>query len=179
MFTILDWMWTVFSHNSYAFWLKIDPLFVYFQVGFIDYIVQPLWETWSDLVQPDAAKILSELENNRDWWAKQCPPGTFQQQSDGGSSKSDEFKESEEHTHSGGESQEIQSADDIILDIGGSSGPGSTDESAVAGTSSKGGKAGNSNLSAADRIQFQMTLHEEEEEETIDEGEKDQNTGMW
>lgn len=52
------------------------PLFL-FQVGFIDYIVQPLWETWSELVAPDAKKILEGLEENRDWWAKQCPPGTF------------------------------------------------------------------------------------------------------
>ena len=158
------------------------------QVGFIDYIVQPLWETWSDLVQPDAAKILSELENNRDWWAKQCPPGTFQQQSDGSSKSDNEFKESEEHLHSGGESQEIQTADDIILDgsseevaaaVAVATAPTSSNSSSsLSSKTNNNNKAGNSNLSAADRIQFQMTLHEEEEEETIEEGEKDQNTGM-
>lgn len=122
-------------------------------------------------MQPDAAKILSELENNRDWWAKQCPPGTFQQQSDGSSKSDNDFKESEENLlHSGGESQEIQSVDDIILDA-------STDETPGGGTGSK-SKAGASNVSAADRIQFQMTLHEEEEEENLEDGEKDQNTGM-
>lgn len=35
--------------------------------GFIDYIVHPLWETWADLVHPDAQEILDTLEDNRDW----------------------------------------------------------------------------------------------------------------
>ncbi|XP_075403024.1 3',5'-cyclic-AMP phosphodiesterase 4A isoform X2 [Tenrec ecaudatus] len=38
------------------------------QVGFIDYIVHPLWETWADLVHPDAQGILDTLEDNRDWY---------------------------------------------------------------------------------------------------------------
>ncbi|CAM9661517.1 unnamed protein product [Lampetra fluviatilis] len=38
------------------------------QVGFIDYIVHPLWETWGDLVHPDAQDILDTLEDNRDWY---------------------------------------------------------------------------------------------------------------
>ncbi|XP_038179187.1 cAMP-specific 3',5'-cyclic phosphodiesterase 4A isoform X2 [Arvicola amphibius] len=38
------------------------------QVGFIDYIVHPLWETWADLVHPDAQDILDTLEDNRDWY---------------------------------------------------------------------------------------------------------------
>lgn len=38
------------------------------QVGFIDYIVHPLWETWADLVHPDAQEILDTLEENRDWY---------------------------------------------------------------------------------------------------------------
>lgn len=43
-------------------------LFLLFQVGFIDYIVHPLWETWADLVHPDAQEILDTLEDNRDWY---------------------------------------------------------------------------------------------------------------
>ena len=35
------------------------------QVGFISYIVHPLWETWAELVYPDAQEILVTLENNR------------------------------------------------------------------------------------------------------------------
>jgi cAMP-specific phosphodiesterase 4 len=44
-----------------------------FQVGFIDYIVHPLWETWADLVYPDAAEILDTLEDNRDWFHSMIP----------------------------------------------------------------------------------------------------------
>ncbi|XP_076462948.1 3',5'-cyclic-AMP phosphodiesterase 4C-like isoform X1 [Babylonia areolata] len=43
------------------------------QVGFIDYIVHPLWETWADLVYPDAAEILDMLEDNRDWFHSMIP----------------------------------------------------------------------------------------------------------
>lgn len=45
-----------------------------FQVGFIDYIVHPLWETWADLVHPDAQDILDTLEENRDWYQSMIPP---------------------------------------------------------------------------------------------------------
>lgn len=44
------------------------------QVGFIDYIVHPLWETWADLVHPDAQDILDMLEQNRDWYQSMIPP---------------------------------------------------------------------------------------------------------
>uniref|UniRef100_A0A8C0GCC0 Phosphodiesterase n=1 Tax=Chelonoidis abingdonii TaxID=106734 RepID=A0A8C0GCC0_CHEAB len=44
-----------------------------FQVGFIDYIVHPLWETWADLVHPDAQEILDTLEDNRDWYHTMIP----------------------------------------------------------------------------------------------------------
>ncbi|XP_055885166.1 cAMP-specific 3',5'-cyclic phosphodiesterase 4C-like isoform X5 [Biomphalaria glabrata] len=43
------------------------------QVGFIDYIVHPLWETWADLVYPDAQEILDTLEDNRDWYHASIP----------------------------------------------------------------------------------------------------------
>merc|ERR1711963_1065643 len=43
------------------------------QVGFIDYIVHPLWETWADLVYPDAQEILDTLEENREWYQSQIP----------------------------------------------------------------------------------------------------------
>ncbi|XP_055712683.1 cAMP-specific 3',5'-cyclic phosphodiesterase isoform X2 [Phlebotomus papatasi] len=44
------------------------------QVGFIDYIVHPLWETWGDLVHPDAQEILDTLEENRDYYQSMIPP---------------------------------------------------------------------------------------------------------
>ncbi|XP_053294722.1 cAMP-specific 3',5'-cyclic phosphodiesterase 4B isoform X1 [Pleuronectes platessa] len=43
------------------------------QVGFIDYIVHPLWETWADLVHPDAQDILDVLEDNRNWYQSMIP----------------------------------------------------------------------------------------------------------
>jgi len=38
------------------------------QIGFIDFIVQPLWETWSELVYPDCQYVLDALEHNRQWY---------------------------------------------------------------------------------------------------------------
>ncbi|XP_074643588.1 3',5'-cyclic-AMP phosphodiesterase 4C-like isoform X4 [Tubulanus polymorphus] len=43
------------------------------QVGFIDYVIHPLWETWADLVHPDAQEILDTLEDNRDWYQSMIP----------------------------------------------------------------------------------------------------------
>uniref|UniRef100_A0A3P8WEJ3 Phosphodiesterase n=1 Tax=Cynoglossus semilaevis TaxID=244447 RepID=A0A3P8WEJ3_CYNSE len=43
------------------------------QVGFIDFIVHPLWETWADLVHPDAQDILDTLEDNREWYQSMIP----------------------------------------------------------------------------------------------------------
>lgn len=43
------------------------------QVGFMDYIVHPLWETWADLVHPDCQDILDTLEDNRDWFQSMIP----------------------------------------------------------------------------------------------------------
>jgi hypothetical protein len=42
-------------------------------VGFIDYIVHPLWETWADLVHPDCQDIIETLEYNRDWYNSSIP----------------------------------------------------------------------------------------------------------
>ena len=44
------------------------------QVGFIDFIVHPLWETWADLVYPDATAILETLEQNRNWYQNCLSP---------------------------------------------------------------------------------------------------------
>lgn len=42
-------------------------------MGFIDYIVHPLFETWADLVYPDAQNILDQLEENREWYQSRIP----------------------------------------------------------------------------------------------------------
>uniref|UniRef100_A0A8C6TXK5 Phosphodiesterase n=1 Tax=Neogobius melanostomus TaxID=47308 RepID=A0A8C6TXK5_9GOBI len=59
------------------------------QVGFIDYIVHPLWETWADLVHPDAQDILDTLEDNRNWYQSMIPqspsPPFYTSDGEGGS----------------------------------------------------------------------------------------------
>ncbi|XP_021332833.1 3',5'-cyclic-AMP phosphodiesterase 4B isoform X4 [Danio rerio] len=68
------------------------------QVGFIDYIVHPLWETWADLVHPDAQDILDTLEDNRNWYQSMIPqspsPPFYQpdKEGNGGSSGPDKFQ---------------------------------------------------------------------------------------
>ncbi|XP_062869557.1 3',5'-cyclic-AMP phosphodiesterase 4C isoform X1 [Trichomycterus rosablanca] len=68
------------------------------QVGFIDYIVHPLWETWADLVHPDAQEILDTLEDNREWYQSMIPhspsPTLEDQDSHGtaGASSTDKFQ---------------------------------------------------------------------------------------
>ncbi|XP_020787969.1 cAMP-specific 3',5'-cyclic phosphodiesterase 4D [Boleophthalmus pectinirostris] len=59
------------------------------QVGFIDYIVHPLWETWADLVHPDAQDILDTLEDNREWYQSTIPqsPSPALDQTDDGSGR--------------------------------------------------------------------------------------------
>lgn len=66
--------------GSLLMWLPRDPQHcmltcshVFHQVGFIDYIVHPLWETWADLVHPDAQEILDTLEDNREWYQSMIP----------------------------------------------------------------------------------------------------------
>ena len=54
-------------------WCVSHTLLLLIQVGFIDYIVHPLWETWGDLVHPDAQDILDTLEDNRDWYQSNIP----------------------------------------------------------------------------------------------------------
>ena len=43
------------------------------QVGFIDYVVHPLWEAWADLVHPDAQELLDALEDNREYYHSMMP----------------------------------------------------------------------------------------------------------
>ncbi|KAG1971275.1 cAMP-specific 3',5'-cyclic phosphodiesterase 4D [Pimephales promelas] len=65
------------------------------QVGFIDYIVHPLWETWADLVHPDAQDILDTLEDNREWYQStipQSPSPAPDQPEDSSRSGADKFQ---------------------------------------------------------------------------------------
>lgn len=65
------------------------------KVGFIDYIVHPLWETWADLVYPDCQEILDTLQYNRSWFQStlsESPPGAEDAESE------NEQKDSEDET---------------------------------------------------------------------------------
>jgi len=44
------------------------------QVGFIDFVVLPLWESWAELVYPHAQFALDHLEFNRRWFHERIPP---------------------------------------------------------------------------------------------------------
>jgi len=46
------------------------------QVGFIDYVVHPLWEVWAELVFPDAQDMLALLEKNRSYYEVRIPIAT-------------------------------------------------------------------------------------------------------
>ena len=149
------------------------------QVGFIDYIVHPLWETWADLVYPDAGEILENLENNREWW--------FSQIVESPTSSTKKVLKEEEEPNSGS----VSSEDDLITTTSPAPGnahtnncPSSTQSQNSAKSGGDGGAVNTSDVEAsgsgegggvlADRIQFQMTLHEEDEDAL----EKDQDTGM-
>jgi len=46
----------------------------------MDYIIHPLWETWSELVYPDCSDILAHFETNRDWYSSRTQQQQQQQQ---------------------------------------------------------------------------------------------------
>lgn len=46
----------------------------------MDYIIHPLWETWSELVYPDCRDILTNFETNRDWYSSRAQQQQQQQQ---------------------------------------------------------------------------------------------------
>ncbi|KAM7538810.1 hypothetical protein Aperf_G00000049059 [Anoplocephala perfoliata] len=48
------------------------------QIGFIDFIVHPLWDTWCDLVHPAGEHILEALDANRDILLNQSPFKEFE-----------------------------------------------------------------------------------------------------
>ncbi|XP_012942193.1 cAMP-specific 3',5'-cyclic phosphodiesterase 4D [Aplysia californica] len=78
------------------------------QVGFIDYIVHPLWETWADLVYPDAQEILDTLEENREWYHSTIP---ISPSSSFCSNKADEEDKFQFNVEEDGETQSQSSAE--------------------------------------------------------------------
>merc|ERR1712029_1315036 len=103
------------------------------QVGFIDYIVHPLWETWADLVHPGAQDILDTLEDNRDWYQSQIPLSP--------TSSSNDLKDVDELTPTGGKQ---------LIKKHKSSASSSAKSDGIS-------SSGNPGKVCADRIQFQLT----------------------
>ena len=63
------------------------------QVGFIDFVVRPVWETWADLVNPGAQDILETLECNKQYY--QAKIGALRSRTTSKTNK-DSLKEEEE-----------------------------------------------------------------------------------
>ncbi|KAJ8287136.1 hypothetical protein GJAV_G00048060, partial [Gymnothorax javanicus] len=90
------------------------------QVGFIDYIVHPLWETWADLVHPDAQEMLDSLEENRDWYQStipQSPSPAPDDPAEGGSQAEEEDDEEEEEDNSCSDSKTLCTQDSESTEI--------------------------------------------------------------
>lgn len=133
------------------------------QVGFIDYIVHPLWETWADLVHPDAQDILDALEDNRDWYQSAIPISP--------STSSNELHE--EGDAEGGTILVVPHGDEESSSASAGAGEGHMSS----GTSRHLGAP------PSDRIQFQITLEEpdddEEEEEEVEVDETGSNPDQF
>jgi len=54
------------------------------QLGFIDYIAHPLWETWGELVHPDCVDVLDNLQSNREYFNSRVQQQQGQQDQDSG-----------------------------------------------------------------------------------------------
>ncbi|KAG7258270.1 hypothetical protein CRUP_011839 [Coryphaenoides rupestris] len=88
------------------------------QVGFIDYIVHPLWETWADLVHPDAQDILDTLEDNRNWYQSMIPqsPSPPFYSSDGEEAPPGDEDEEEEEEVKREQQERRQSETDFVFE---------------------------------------------------------------
>ena len=100
------------------------------QVGFIDYIVHPLWETWADLVYPDAQEILDTLEENREFYHSCIPLSPSSSFCNNKADEDDKFQFSvdegnEEAGEAESETQSYSSADSVIRVTAPTSGGGS------------------------------------------------------
>ena len=112
-----------------------------------------MWETWADLVHPDAQDILDALEDNRDWYQSQMPVSP--------SSSSNDLREEDE-----GRCGSLEDSPE-------------EDGKCVRTSEEEGGEDEN----RTGLVQLQVTLQEEEEEEDQDEDDderhnRDENTGM-
>ena len=123
--------------------------------------MHPLWETWADLVHPDAQEIIDALEDNRDWWLKQIPDSPSSSVHDGAKNKAKQTKPfwllliKALFSSPQIKEESVEADDDEDEDC-------RRPQSDPPASASDGSKS-ESGLST-ERIQFQMTLHEEDEE---------------
>ncbi|KAL9824217.1 LOW QUALITY PROTEIN: 3',5'-cyclic-AMP phosphodiesterase 4C-like [Geothlypis trichas] len=110
------------------------------QVGFIDFIAHPLWETWADLVHPDAQELLDTLEDNREWYQSMIPRSPSPPAPAASPAATDKFQfeltleEEEEEEEEGESDTELEGAESPLdEDNSGSKTPG-TDDSESADT---------------------------------------------
>ena len=148
------------------------------KVGFIDYIVHPLWETWADLVHPDAQDILDALEDNRDWYQSQIPVSPSSSSNDlkvsGGSSLCPWPHDLHGQEEDEGKSGASGSTDSVDLDEEGAEEEGAMETGLIKSETVMLNvkDAGNNQ---EENIQFQITLQEDEDTEE----DRDLNTGVW
>ncbi|XP_043069137.1 3',5'-cyclic-AMP phosphodiesterase, isoforms N/G isoform X9 [Drosophila bipectinata] len=114
------------------------------QVGFIDYIVHPLWETWADLVHPDAQDILDTLEENRDYYQSMIPPspppsGVDENPQEDRIRFQVTLEESDQENLA-----ELEEGDESVADAASSTTTGTTATSALGGGAAGGNKTGGS-----------------------------------
>ena len=123
-----------------------------------------MWETWADLVHPDAQDILDALEDNRDWYQSQIPVSP--------SSSSNELKE-EDEVKSGSGSTDSQDVDEDNIDDATLTMEGSLIKSETVMLNVR--PTDTDSQDATEKIQFQITLQEDDDHEE----DKDVNTNVW
>ena len=119
--------------------------------------MHPLWETWADLVHPDAQDILDALEDNRDWYHSQIPVSPASSSND--IREEDECRAGSLEDYQEEEEEDVQEDEEV-----------EQDEEEVEGVEESSPGLGE-DLSGGG-VQLQVTLQEEEE------ADRDINTGV-
>ncbi|XP_059395744.1 cAMP-specific 3',5'-cyclic phosphodiesterase 4D-like isoform X3 [Carassius carassius] len=153
------------------------------QVGFIDYIVHPLWETWADLVHPDAQDILDTLEDNREWYQSTIPqsPSPAPDQSEEGSRSAgaDKFQfeltleedgESDTEKDSGSQAEEEEEEDEEEEDDNSCS-----DSKTLITQDSESTEIPEAEEGISEEVSTEPSMVEEEEDEDDEEDEEEQS----
>ncbi len=128
-------------------------------------------------MHPDAQEIIDALEDNRDWWLKQIPDSPNSSENKNKIKEEDSVEAEEENATDSREKSpsgetKPSSAEGQRSSSASSSSTSSSSTATVAAAAATASSASSSSAAGPpERIQFQMTLHEEDEE-NVDE--KDQ-----